>query len=171
MRRARRLAACLAAASASRGGGRPAARRTLGYWDNWTDAAGVSHLTRCALRRFALESRFAGRRRRNGVTGRRRPRGRCSDPRRAAGLGRRMAREPDGAVDHPPAGHWFLQATDGSSITAKPGDIVIGEDQGAKPDGAGHAGHLSRNDGPVAVSLLIVQMAGLPSAKRPCRFQ
>ncbi len=148
----------------------PDAAPQLGYWDNWTDAAGVSHLTRCALRHFLLEA----------VSRQAAPewRDRQATPARAVVI----HVEPPGWVGGwhenptvqwitPLAGAWFLQATDGSSITAKPGDIVIGEDQGAKPDGAGHAGHLSRNDGPVAVSLLIVQMAGLPSAKRPCRFQ
>ena len=53
MRRACRLMAGLALLATAAAAPAPP---TLGYWDNWTDAAGVSHLTRCAMRRFALQS-------------------------------------------------------------------------------------------------------------------
>ncbi len=146
-----------------------AATPEIAYWDNWTDASGMSHLTRCALHRFALRS----------VSGPATPEWQDGQP-----SGARMVQfhvEPPGwdggwhenpAVQWivPLAGTWFVQAMDGSRIAVGPGDLVVGEDQGARTDAAGHRGHLSRNPGTVPVSLMITQLAGLPQTSGPCRF-
>ena len=143
---------------------------TLGYWDNWTGPDGVGHLTRCALHRFALGS----------VSAPATPE--WQDRQAAAAHAVRFHVEPPGwnggwhenpAVQWivPLAGTWFVQAMDGSRITVEPGDLVVGEDGGARPDAAGHRGHLSRNPGTVPVSLMITQLAGLPQTSGPCRFE
>ena len=59
---------------------------------------------------------------------------------------------------------------DGSRIAVGPGEMVVGEDQGARTDAQGHRGHLSRNAGTVPVSLMIVRLADLPPTSAPCRF-
>ncbi len=146
-----------------------AATPEIAYWDNWTDASGMSHLTRCALRRFALGS--------------------VSAPATPEWLDRQPAAartvqfhvQPPGwnggwhenpAVQWivPLSGTWFVQAMDGSRITVGPGEAVVGEDGGARTDAEGHRGHLSRNPGAVPVSLMITQLAGLPQTSGPCRF-
>ncbi len=146
-----------------------AATPEIGYWDNWTDASGVSHLTRCALHRFVMRSASAP------------STPEWQDVQPAAARVVQVHVEPPGwdggwhenpAVQWivPLAGTWFVQAMDGSRIAVGPGDVVVGEDGGARPDAAGHRGHLSRNPGTVPVSLMIVQMGGLPPTSRPCRF-
>lgn len=142
---------------------------TLGYWDNWTDPGGVSHLTRCALHRFVLGS----------VSAPATPEWQDRQP--AAARAARFQVEPpawNGGWHENPAvqwivplsGTWFVQAMDGSRIAVGPGDVVAGEDQGARTDAEGHRGHLSRNPGTVPVSLLVVQLVGLPRTSGPCRF-
>ena len=142
----------------------------IGYWDNWTDSAGISHLTRCTLDRFSLDA----------VARQATPewRDRQDAPARAVvihveppGWNGGWHENPAVQWITPLAGTWFLQATDGSSTTVRPGELVIGEDQGTRPTADGQTGHLSRNDGLVPVSLLIVQLASMPPTGAPCRFR
>ncbi len=167
MRRACRLAGSLALLATAAVAPAPP---TLGYWDNWTDAAGTSHLTRCAMRRFALKSASPP------------ATPEWQDRQPAAARTVQFHVEPpgwDGGWHENPAvqwivplsGIWFVQAMDGSRIAVGPGDVVVGEDQGARTDAQGHRGHLSRNPGTGPVSLMIVQLAGLPQSGRPCRFE
>ncbi|MGI4746633.1 MAG: cupin domain-containing protein [Janthinobacterium lividum] len=140
------------------------------YWDNWTDSAGISHLTLCRLHRFSLES----------VAKPATPEWR---DRQEAGARTILAHvEPPGWVSGwhenpavqwimPISGTWSVQAMDGSQATVGPGEIVVGEDQHTKADTAGHKGHLARNPGAVPVSLMIVQMMDLPQTGKPCRFE
>lgn len=143
----------------------------VAYWDNWTDAAGVSHLTRCRLHDFSLHSVA-------------RPAAPEWQDRQSAAAAAAILTnvEPPGWVGQwhenpkvqwimPIAGSWFVQAMDGSHITVGPGDVIVGEDQETRPDAAGHQGHLARNPGPGPVTLMIVQMAAMPPAGGPCRFR
>ena len=166
MRRACRLAGSLALLATAAAAPAPP---TLGYWDNWTDAAGMSHLTRCAMRRFALKSASPP------------ATPEWQDRQPAAAHAVQFHVEPpgwDGGWHENPAvqwivplsGIWFVQAMDGSRIAVGPGDMVVGEDGGARTDAQGHRGHLSRNPGTVPVSLMIVQLADVPQTSRPCRF-
>ena len=142
----------------------------VAYWDNWTDQAGVSHLTRCMLHSFSLHS----------VAKPAAPE--WQDHQAAPALAVQTNVEPPGWVGQwhenpkvqwimPIAGSWFVQAMDGTSVTVGPGDVIVGEDQGTKPDAAGHKGHLARNPGPGPVSRMIVQMAEMPRVAGPCRFR
>lgn len=154
------------------GAGHNAAAATpeIPYWDNWTDSAGISHLTRCRLHRFSLES----------VSKPATPEWR---DRQDAGARTVLAHvEPPGWVSGwhenpavqwimPISGTWSVQAMDGSQVTVGPGEMVAGEDQHTKADAAGHKGHLASNPGSGPVSLMIVQMTDLPQIGKPCRFE
>lgn len=142
----------------------------VAYWDNWTDASGVSHLTRCQLQNFSLHS----------VSKPATPEWQDRQPEPARSILTNV--EPPGWVGGwhenpavqwiiPVQGVWSVQAMDGSEATLTPGDLMIGEDQGSRPDAAGHSGHLSRNAGPSPVSLMIVQLEASPRTDRPCRFR
>ncbi|WP_419730824.1 cupin domain-containing protein [Lichenicola sp.] len=170
----KRLVAMLALLGAGVAGSGAAVARDpmpqVAYWDNWTDHAGVSHLTRCTLHGFSLHSVA-------------RPAAPEWQDRQATPASAILTNvEPPGWVGQwhenpkvqwimPIAGSWFVQAMDGSDVTVGPGDVIVGEDQGTKPDAAGHKGHLARNPGPGPVSLMIVQMAGMPPTAGPCRFE
>lgn len=143
---------------------------TLGYWDNWTDTAGISHLTRCMLHHFALGS----------VSGHATPEWQDRQPMPAGIVQANI--EPtgwDGGWHENPAvqwivplqGRWGVQAMDGTRIVVGPGEVIVGEDQGSHRDAAGHLGHLSWNAGSGPVSLLVVQMPGVDRFPAPCRFQ
>ena len=161
------LAACVAGSGAAIAGD-PAPQ--VAYWDNWTDQAGVSHLTRCMLHDFSLHSAA-------------KPAApEWQDHQSAPASAVQTNVEPPGWVGEwhenpkvqwimPIAGGWYVQAMDGTHITVGPGDVLVGEDQNTKPDAAGHKGHLVRNAGPGPVSLMIVQMAEMKRAAGPCHFR
>lgn len=147
-----------------------AAAPQVAYWDNWTDAAGISHLTRCKLDGFSLRS----------VSRSATPEWQDRQPAPARtvlinveppGWSGGWHENPTVQWITPLSGTWLVQALDGSQATVGPGDLMIGEDQGSRPDAAGHAGHLSRNAGKVPVSLMIVQLGEMKRNGRPCRFR
>ena len=56
----------------------------------------------------------------------------------------------------PLSGRWYVETMDGHRVEMGPGDASLGEDQGSKPDAAGHTGHLSLGDAPI--TLMFVQL-------------
>jgi hypothetical protein len=140
------------------------------YWHNWTDNNGVSHLTKCSVSSFVLQSMSPP-----------------ADP-------QYQARQPEGSAQviltvqpkgwkgtwHenpsvqwivPLQGTWFVEAMDGTRVELGPGDVSIGEDQNTKANASGHKGHLSGNvsDGPV--TLMVLQLAETPTVNQPCHFK
>ena len=58
----------------------------------------------------------------------------------------------------PLSGRWFVETMDGHRVEMGPGDASLGEDQGSKPDAAGHVGHLSGTLGDAPITLMFVQL-------------
>jgi hypothetical protein len=140
------------------------------YWHNWTDGKGVSHLTRCPLSNFELQS--------------------LSPPaapewanRRAPGTASLITVvQPSGwkGVWHQESkvywtvtltGRWFVEAMDGTRVELGPGDVSLGEDQNTKQDAQGRKGHRSGNIGEDTVTLLVIELDVTPTVDQPCRFK
>jgi hypothetical protein len=58
----------------------------------------------------------------------------------------------------PLSGRWFVETMDAHRIEMGPGDASLGEDQGSKPDAAGHFGHLSGTLGDAPITLMFIQL-------------
>jgi quercetin dioxygenase-like cupin family protein len=68
----------------------------------------------------------------------------------------------------PLSGRWFVETMDGHRIEI-PGDASLGEDQGSKPDAAGHVGHLSGTLGDAPITLMFVQLDHKVTLNDACR--
>ena len=141
---------------------------TIPYWHLWTDDAGVSRQSRCAMTAFAFES--------------------ISPPAAPQWIGEKTTDQatvlvtvlPVGWVGAwhenpkpqwiiPLSGCWFVESMDGQRVEMTTGELSFGEDQGTTADGNRH-GHLSGTVGDVPAVLMIVQFdAARPHA--PCRFR
>jgi hypothetical protein len=140
------------------------------YWHNWTDSNGVSHMTKCEMRNFILQSMS-----------------KPADPqwqtRQKSGIARVIVTvQPDGwkGTWHqdpkvqwiiPLKGTWFVEAMDGTRVELGPGDVSVGEDLNTRPDAKGHVGHLSGNVSEGPVTLMVVQFAEQATINQPCRFK
>ena len=140
------------------------------YWHNWTDGKGVSHLTRCELSNFVLQS---------------------MSPPAAPEWANRQAPGTAAVITvvQPPGwkgvwhqeskvywivtltGKWFVEAMDGTRVELGPGDVSLGEDQNTVPDAQGRKGHRSGNIGDEAVTLMVIELDVTPTVDQPCRFR
>ena len=140
------------------------------YWHNWTDGKGVSHLTRCELSTFELQS---------------------LSPPAAPEWANRQASGNASVITVPqPAGwkgmwhqeskvywivtltgKWFVEAMDGTRMELGPGDVWLAEDQESKEDAEGRKGHHSGNIGDETVTLMVVELDVMPTVDQPCRFK
>ena len=136
------------------------------YWHNWTDAAGVTHMTQCPFNNFTLKSMVPFED----------PQWQDRQPEQRAQV--IMTVQPAGwnTTWHdgpkvqwiiPLKGTWFVQAMDGTRVEMGPGDISLDEDQNSRDK----KGHLSGNvsDGPV--TLMVIQLDVAPTANQPCHFK
>ena len=55
---------------------------------------------------------------------------------------------------------------DGHRVEMGPGDASLGEDQGSKPDAAGHFGHLSGTLGDAPITLMFVPVGSQGDSQR-----
>ena len=69
----------------------------------------------------------------------------------------------------PLSGRWFVETMDGHRVEMGPGDASLGEDQGSKPDAAGHVGHLSGTLGDAPITLMFVQLDHKVTLNDACR--
>jgi hypothetical protein len=142
----------------------------LAYWHVWTDADGVSRLSRCLMSEFELSS--------------------ISAPAAPQWQGTRVRHEatvmltvlPVGWVGSwhenpkpqwiiPLSGRWFVESMDGQRIEMGPGEISFGADQNTV-ERDGRKGHLSGSVGEAPAVLLLVQFENAPAAMlRPCPFR
>ena len=162
------LAFALAAGPASIAAAQSPTPQPLQYWHVWIDGAGTSHQTQCQFKDFSPL-----------------PLGEGVAPIFADKLQDTpahvvIAQLPKGWVGAwhenpkpqwivPLSGHWFVETTDGHRVEMGPGDASLGEDQGSKPDAAGHAGHLSGTLGDAPVTLLFVQLDHKVTPNDACR--
>lgn len=103
------------------------------YWDNWTDNAGLSHMTRCPVTSFDLKS----------MSPPADPQFQAKQPQgsaqvilteQPAGWKGAWHEDPKPQWMIPLKGTWFVQAMDGQRVNLGPGDVSLGEDQNTKPD-------------------------------------
>lgn len=138
---------------------------TLSYWHLWTDDAGVSHQTRCALRDWEFK----------GV-GRAAPQWNDAQPRSEATVV--FTVQPVGWVgdwhENPApqwivvlSGRWWIEAMDGTRIEQGAGEFSLGEDQDCREDAEGRKGHRSGTIGNEPAMLMTVQIHR-PAIHAPC---
>ncbi|GAN54519.1 hypothetical protein Tasa_022_018 [Tanticharoenia sakaeratensis NBRC 103193] len=147
----------------------PASPR-VAYWDNWTDAQGVSHLTKCNLTSFQLklvvpqaDKEWLGRPMHGAATV-------VTNVQPAHWKGG-WHQNPRIQWIVPTSGTLFMQAMDGTRVELNPGDALLGEDLDTRRDKAGHVGHLSGNVGDGPVTLLITQFDDARASHKPCPVQ
>lgn len=140
------------------------------YWHNWTDTNGVSHMTRCEMRDFKLQSmskpadpQWQDRQQNTGAT--------VIFTVQPANWNGTWHEDPKVQWIIPLKGTWFVEAMDGKRVELGPGDVSLGEDQNTRPDAQGRKGHLSGNVGDGAVTLMVVQLDVTPTINQPCRFK
>jgi hypothetical protein len=132
------------------------------YWHLWTDAAGVSHFTACALENFEFK----------GV-GPADPQWNDKQPRMDSTVV--FTVQPVGWVGEwhenpapqwiiPISGRWWVEAMDGTRREFGPGDLQFGEDQNCV-ESAGKKGHRSGTIGDEPAVLMTVQLHTPPIQK------
>jgi len=139
----------------------------ISYWHLWTDAAGISHQTRCALTDFDFK----------GV-GDAAPQWNNRQQRSEASVV--FTVQPVGWVgdwhENPApqwivvlSGRWWIEAMDGTRIEQGPGEFSLGEDQGSVLSD-GRRGHRSGTVGDVPAMLMTVQLH-VPPVPLPCHLK
>ncbi|ACB94945.1 cupin [Beijerinckia indica] len=141
-------------------------RPVFHYWHNWTDATGVTHMTRCPLTEFTLKSMSppAGPQWQD-----RQPIGTAQvlTTVQPAGWNGTWHEDPKVQWIIPLRGTWFVQAMDGTRVELGPGDISLGEDQNS----TGKQGHLAGNVSEESVTLMVIQLDVTPTIGQPCHFK
>ena len=137
------------------------------FWHLWTDEDGVTHQSKC---------RFSGLQLKNFA------------PPASDLLVKRLAAAPEditilvlqpGILDWhrnpkpqwivPLSGAWFVESMDGTRIEMGPGELSFGEDQLAREDAAGRAGHLSGVVGETPCVLMLIQVLDAPRCGAACQ--
>ncbi len=137
----------------------------VGYWHIWTDEAGVSHQTRCALQAFSLK----------GIGG---AAPQWNDPQDKSAATVVFTVQPVGWVGEwhenpapqwivPLSGFWWVESMDGTRIEMGPGELSLGEDQNCVKDSHGRTGHRSGTIGTEPAVLMTVRLH-VPPVRHPC---
>ncbi len=145
----------------------PSGAPRLEYWHLWTDRDGVTHQSRCALTEFQLAR-----------IGEAAPQ--WNDGQAPTDATVVFTVQPVGWVgewhENPApqwivvlSGRWWIESMDGTRIEQGPGELSLGEDQGARP-ADGRRGHRSGTIGAQPAVLMTVRLATPPSAA-PCHFR
>ncbi len=142
---------------------------TVAYWHLWTDADGVSRLTRCQMTEFEKASmqppaapQWQGRKVHEGAT--------VFVTVQPVGWIGDWHENPKPQWIVPLSGRWFVEAMDGQRVEMGPVEISFGEDQHTRERG-GRRGHRSGTVGDEPAVLLIVQLDEAPRSGSPCRFR
>ncbi|HUB86078.1 MAG TPA: hypothetical protein VL971_10320 [Rhizomicrobium sp.] len=141
----------------------------VSYWHLWTDADGISRLTRCAMDKFVLKSMKPP-----------------ADPqwqgeKTSGAMAMMVTVQPVGWVGTwhenpkpqwiiPLSGRWFVEAMDGTRVEMGPGEISFGGDQNCKAKEE-KRGHRSGTVGEVPAVLMVVQFDDAPAPSVPCVFR
>ena len=137
------------------------------YWHLWTDDAGISHQSKCALTDYKL----------HGI-GNAAPQWNDKQARSEATVV--FTVQPVGWVgdwhENPApqwivvlSGRWWIEAMDGFRIEQGPGEFSLGEDQGCTSQD-GKRGHRSGTVGDVPAVLMTVQLH-VPPVRSPCHLR
>lgn len=138
------------------------------YWHLWTDTDGITHQSKCRFDKLELKS-FA-------------------PPAKDLWV-RRLAAEPEditilvlqpGTLQWhrnprpqwivPLSGTWFVESMDGTRVEMGPGELSFGEDQLAREDANGRAGHLSGVVGEAPCVLMLIQVQDPPRQGVACQI-
>ena len=142
---------------------------TVSYWHLWTDADGISRLTRCAMDRFIQKSMNPP-----------------ADPqwqgeKTTGAMTTMVTVQPVGWIGEwhenprpqwiiPLSGRWFVESMDGTREEMGPGELSFGGDQNCRESG-GKLGHRSGTVGDVPAVLMVVQFDNAPAPFAPCEFR
>ena len=142
------------------------------YWHLWTDAQGVSHFSRCELKRFEPVSMGGAAPQWNDSLGR----GECTVIFSVQPVGwiGDWHENPQPQWVVPLSGRWWVEAMDGQRVEMGPGETSFGADQHCVADAQGRSGHRSGTVGDEPAHLMIVQMHQLQGdrgAGGPCCFE
>jgi len=140
------------------------------YWHMWTDVNGVSHLMKCEMRNFVLQSMEPP------------AAPQWQDRLKAEGATVIVTVQPIGWVGTwhenpkpqwiiPLSGRWFVETMDGRRVEMGPGEVSFGEDQNTKPNSKGQKGHLSGTVGNEPAVLMVIQLKDAPTVNQPCHFK
>lgn len=148
----------------------PHPAQPLAYWNVWVDGNGGTHQSRCIVHAFSPLSLGPGT---QEIWIDKLPQqpGAVLIAQFPVGWTGQWHENPKPQWVIPLSGHWFVQTTDGHRVEMGPGDASFGGDQGARPDAAGHAGHLSGTLGDQPVTLMFVQGPAPVPADPSCRFE
>ncbi len=136
------------------------------YWHLWTDAAGISHLARCAMTQFAMKSmqppadpQWQGRSTHGAMTmlGTVQPGGWIGTWHENP--------KPQGIV--PLSGRWFVEAMDGTRVEMGAGEFSFGGDQHCREVDE-RKGHRSGTVGDVPAVLMVIQLDDASASIAPC---
>ena len=142
------------------------------YWHLWTDAQGVSHFSRCELKRFEPVSMGGAAPQWNDSLGR----GECTVIFSVQPVGwiGDWHENPQPQWVVPLSGRWWVEAMDGQRVEMGPGETSFGADQHCVADAQGRSGHRSGTVGDEPAHLMIVrlhQLQGDRGAGGPCCFE
>ena len=137
---------------------------SIPYWHLWTDEAGISRQSRCAMGDFALASmsppadpQWQGAKTHATTT--------VFVTVQPVGWTGTWHENPKPQWIVPLSGRWFVESMDGQRVEMGPGEISFGEDQGTKDS----RGHRSGTVGDEPAVLMIVQYED-SILHAPCRF-
>lgn len=139
------------------------------YWHLWTDADGISHQSRCALRDFDWRSmgppaapQWQGRHHSGAMTT-------LVTVQPVGWLGE-WHENPRPQWIIPLSGRWFVESMDGTRVEMGCGELSFGGDQRCR-DLDGRRGHVSGTVGDVPAVLMIVQHDEESAPVPACAFR
>ncbi|MGA2043216.1 MAG: cupin domain-containing protein [Roseiarcus sp.] len=139
------------------------------YWHLWTDAEGVSRLSRCVMIDFALKSMQAP------------AAPQWQGLKTSGAISTMVTVQPVGWVGDwhenpkpqwivPLSGRWFVEAMDGVRVEMGAGELSFGGDQRCRVVD-GKRGHRSGTVGDAPAVLMVVQFDTAPAPSGPCAFK
>jgi hypothetical protein len=156
---------CLPAAA--QGADAPAA----GYWSVWADGDGATHVSRCEMTSFALQT-FAPPAAPEWVLKLPDAVDNVTFAVQPVGWIGTWHKNPQPQWIVPLSGRWFVETTDGGKIEMGPGEVSFGGDQGARAVD-GKIGHRSGTVGDEPAVLMVVQLKVTDDQHlgQACRFR
>lgn len=139
------------------------------YWHLWVDADGISHLTRCRMDRFILQSmqppaqpQWQGEKHSGAMT--------TMVTVQPVGWIGTWHENPKPQWIIPLSGRWFVESMGGDRVEMGPGELSFGGDQHCR-ETDGRRGHRSGTVGDDPAVLMVVQFDTGSAPSAPCGFR
>lgn len=136
------------------------------YWYLWTDKDGISHQTRCMLKRFELQAiqpsvapQWKGKTFSGTMS--------TMVTVLPVGWSGDWHKNPKPQWIIPLSGRWYVEAMDGTRVEMGPGELSFGGDQNSRQAG-GKCGHRSGTVGDLPAVLMVVQLENAAAPSQPC---